>query len=137
MPWMGSSLTVAFAISMQISKRHKGLLVSILALSGVRSGPGLQQVWFLRQFICSARLAQSAERKALNLVVVGSSPTVDTQSESKRQRRDSNFCCGQEHKVQCKILKGSSKEVDKDIEGDKEQIEAATEDSDILIDGFF
>ena len=28
------------------------------------------------QFKASARLAQSAERKALNLVVVGSSPTV-------------------------------------------------------------
>ena len=31
---------------------------------------------FLSHLLASARLAQSAERKALNLVVVGSSPTV-------------------------------------------------------------
>ena len=31
---------------------------------------------YLRQLLAGARLAQSVERKALNLVVVGSSPTV-------------------------------------------------------------
>ena len=31
---------------------------------------------FVRSLLATARLAQSAERKALNLVVVGSSPTV-------------------------------------------------------------
>ena len=33
-------------------------------------------VFFMCEGMASARLAQSAERKALNLVVVGSSPTV-------------------------------------------------------------
>ena len=38
-----------------------------------------------------ARLAQSAERKALNLVVVGSSPTVGVSfAEWRRQRGDSS-----------------------------------------------
>ena len=34
-----------------------------------------------------ARLAQLVERKALNLVVVGSSPTVDTKSDCLKQLR--------------------------------------------------
>ena len=36
-----------------------------------------------------ARLAQSAERKALNLVVVGSSPTVGVSSHTDRQSSSS------------------------------------------------
>ena len=34
----------------------------------------------------AARLAQSAERKALNLVAVGSSPTVGVESENGKAR---------------------------------------------------
>ena len=52
-------------------------------------------IWFLNGFAAyiyqqgeyaSARLAQSVERKALNLVVVGSSPTVGVLEIDKRNR---------------------------------------------------
>ena len=44
----------------------------------IRSGPVPERYWVKRRRLpkSMARLAQSAERKALNLVVVGSSPTV-------------------------------------------------------------
>ena len=43
---------------------------------------------FMEMDVSTARLAQSAERKALNLVVVGSSPTVGDLLAKRRMRGD-------------------------------------------------
>ena len=64
----------------------------LLALSHSRS----------EQRLADARLAQSAKRKALNLVVVGSSPTVGVLADSQlsvvplhRRRHRTNACCSE------------------------------------------
>jgi hypothetical protein len=49
----------------------------------------------LRTMSATARLAQSAERKALNLVVVGSSPTVGAISSANKRRRNHMYNAGQ------------------------------------------
>ena len=69
----------AFAIILTPQRALRRAAASRRLLGGEQLWHGLLEVWWLK-LLCSryviARLAQSAERKALNLVVVDSSPTV-------------------------------------------------------------
>ena len=62
------------------------IVTIVLSQHSVHGGTRVGSVQFA--YISEARLAQSAERKALNLVVVGSSPTVGVLSAPLARRCD-------------------------------------------------